>query len=1006
MHLMLALYHKEAGRFVPSQTYFDFMTAGKNLFFCVAKTQLDDPDGKFWIIQPGSDPVEKSFGQVRTITGTDSNTDMYQLGSRLTAAVECDNILAEHPEWASDPRRLKLPVWHEVAGDVSAKFDHISPRIWVGDVHVKNVSNRTTWMGGKRIAEDDLRAAFLEPPFESMQRTGGFSIFCPFGQNKVVLITPPHPGERDEDPDESDIGRVSDFTSETAPSTNSAVDPDAPFLPDLDDMAQEAVSSLDSTTKLHDAYLAIPGSSKQQHKATILRIFSSRFSISESRDRLKRVRGFSRHNDVSSNSSNSDDPIPGEPVVVVQDPAAILVRSNGFTWLAVVSISGITCGTKHVDTLPKRLLGEPNVRARVQIMELVPAKNPPRVGSDEGDWEWSGKFVATAGTSKICEVDGSALQLLDPAVLPGSYSSKDPMLTYHFKSVELVAIAAAMEMRTRSTKKLPEVAFASTFPYRTSSGFACFVCNKDGSSLLQEEGLCTLCPKATLSVRSAYKLVEHMAIHILFDRNPPIDRKLNPCGFCLGTQCSIVLVKNKGGDGATRIDMTKSRCPNLANLGLKTAEKSSDRSPCTQRPFMCPVSPCPDTVWKYNLESHLSTVHPTANLSRFKSHYELAEGEEVALRTISTTKKRSSKKKKINFRISEEHSTEAALGEFSRLPGNSDDEVEADISGSSRSSSPDIDDSPTELRPLSPLNDDELPEPSALLVPSTPPTHLIAPTVTDEPPPMVVDQFEAAADPIPHASDHAPLTTEQDSNTSSGRPKPRRIPKRSANSTESAADDPDPPVTSTDAQQSGQSGSKTRSGRVTKKTKKLIILSDDEDEESRACTSPNCTVLDESPMIACSGPACTFLAHLCCVGIKANDPPTLWFCDDDCRGCPIWYGMSHVCVWDVHGVSHHYIWDIPPAEGGPEKFAWDVPYAVGCPIPVTSRLPSQGSQNGFLGRFGPVPYMVAYIAASTDTIWALRLLPFFSGAYSLPGADVANDRLIQVIDICSTTVFA
>ncbi|KAJ7906531.1 hypothetical protein B0H13DRAFT_2333370 [Mycena leptocephala] len=783
MHLMLALYNKEAGRFVPSQTYFDFMTAGKNLFFCVAKTQLEDPDGKFWIIQPGSDPLEKTFGGVRTITASDSNTDMYQLGSRLTAAMECGNILAEHPEWASDPRRLKLPVWHEVAGDVSAKIDHISPRIWVGDTRVKNVSTRTTWMAGKRAAEADLHAAFLEPPFDSMHKTGGFNIFCPFGENKVVLITPPRPDERDEDPDESDLGRAPDFTSGTAPPTFTAADPDAPFLPDIDDMAQGAVSSLDSAAKVHDAYLAIPGSNKQQHKATILRIFSSRFSISESRDRLKRVRAFSRH-DVSLNSSNSDELIPGEPAVVVQDPAAIFVRSNGFTWLAVVSISGITCGTKHVDTLPKRLLGEPNVRARVQIMELVPAKNTPRVGSEEGDWEWSGKFVTTAGTSKICEVDGSAIQLLDPAVLPASYSSKNAMPTYHFKSVELVAIAAAMEMRTRSTKKLPEVAFGSTFPYRTSAGFACFVCNKDGSSLLQEEGLCTLCPKATLSVKSAYKLVEHMAIHILFDRNPPLDRNLNLCGFCLGTNCSIVLVKSKGGDGAIRIDMKKSRCPNLANLGLVTAAKSTDRSPCTQRPFTCPVSPCADTVWKY------------------KHQYELAEGEEVALRTISTRKTRSSKKKKkVNFRISEEHSTEAALGEFSQLSDDSDEEGEPEISDSSRSSTPDIDDiihSPTQLRPLSP--DDDLPEPSALFVASQPPTHPIAPSCSDEPPAIVVDQVESAADPICHASDPAPMTTGHDSNTSSGRPKPRRIPKRLADSMESAADDPAPLVTSTDAQ--------------------------------------------------------------------------------------------------------------------------------------------------------------------------------------------------------------
>lgn len=155
-----------------------------------------------------------------------------------------------------------------------------------------------------------------------------------------------------------------------------------------------------------------------------------------------------------------------------------------------------------------------------------------------------------------------------------------------------------------------------------------------------------------------------MAIHILFDRTPPIDRTANPCGFCLSTHsfCQIVLVKSKGADGATRIDMAKSRCPNLAKLGLATAAKSTERSPCTNRPLPCLIDPCPYVDWKYNLKSHISKVHPTANLSRYKSQYELAQGEEVALKTISTTKKRRSSKKRIDFKISDEHSTEAALG--------------------------------------------------------------------------------------------------------------------------------------------------------------------------------------------------------------------------------------------------------------------------------------------------------------------------------------------------------
>jgi hypothetical protein len=169
-----------------------------------------------------------------------------------------------------------------------------------------------------------------------------------------------------------------------------------------------------------------------------------------------------------------------------------------------------------------------------------------------------------------------------------------------------------------------------------------------------------------LSIASPAKLVEHMAIHMLFDQSPPIDRSAGPCGFCLSSNsfCTIVMIKGKGSDGAVRIDMTRSRCPNLANLTLSTAAKSSKKNPCTNRPLACPVSPCPDVLWKYGLEAHIRTVHSDANISNYESHYKLAEGEEVELKRISTTKKRKSKKKKqaISFRISPDHSTEAALG--------------------------------------------------------------------------------------------------------------------------------------------------------------------------------------------------------------------------------------------------------------------------------------------------------------------------------------------------------
>jgi hypothetical protein len=78
--------------------------------------------------------------------------------------------------------------------------------------------------------------------------------------------------------------------------------------------------------------------------------------------------------------------------------------------------------------------------------------------------------VSASGASKICEVDGSRLQLLNPAVLPSRSLAKKGIATYHFKSVELVAIAASLELVVRHTKKLPEIAFSTSFPYRTAGG--------------------------------------------------------------------------------------------------------------------------------------------------------------------------------------------------------------------------------------------------------------------------------------------------------------------------------------------------------------------------------------------------------------------------------------------------------------------------------------------------------------------------------------------------------
>jgi hypothetical protein len=135
-HLVLAIYHSDKGEFIPVQTCFDLMSMIKNVYFCVAKTQLDNPAGEFFIILLGTDGLEKVFGKVRTMIGNDTNADQLQLTNRIDGAVKCVNILEEHPEWGGQARRLSVKPLPKDATEISSKYDHINPRSWKGDVRM------------------------------------------------------------------------------------------------------------------------------------------------------------------------------------------------------------------------------------------------------------------------------------------------------------------------------------------------------------------------------------------------------------------------------------------------------------------------------------------------------------------------------------------------------------------------------------------------------------------------------------------------------------------------------------------------------------------------------------------------------------------------------------------------------------------------------------------------------------------------------------------------------
>ncbi len=107
---------------------------------------------------------------------------------------------------------------------------------------------------------------------------------------------------------------------------------------------------------------------------------------------------------------------------------------------------------------------------------------------------------------------------------------------------------------------------------------------------------------------------------------------LEPCGFCLTTDglCTICLYRRHQAD---HIDVKKSQCPHATSISLAKAAATSECSPCTNQPLQCPL--CPEyanAVWKYNLWSHISSTHPTANVMLYEHLWGVSNDECTLMR--------------------------------------------------------------------------------------------------------------------------------------------------------------------------------------------------------------------------------------------------------------------------------------------------------------------------------------------------------------------------------------
>jgi len=406
----------------------------------------------------------KVFGKVRSMVGNDTNADILQLGNRIDGAVQCVNILESHPEWGGEARRLRVGPLQGDAMDISNKYDHLNPRSWKGDVRVNQVVLVGSWNEGRRVAEEELRVGEVDAPFIRMQQEGGYGILCPFGNNKVVLVDGLRSDERDEGEDERDIPAT------IGDDTPAAADDIEGLEPDLDDLAGivEASNLAGENAPAPSPFVSIDPNdptSKKVHKASVLRLYSSPLTITESRDRLKRVRGYSRYDESKLMTIEAPPPSEDDDSLHVQDPAATLVNSDSRHYLAIIQILSIRRDGKDVQSIPGRFISEPNVRFQGQIMKLGLITQGNDHQPDAGDWEWNGSFEARA---VFRDLDGRFIQQINPDRQRASRGRNAGEDTYVFKSSELRAIAAVMYERLYQDRgSFPSAPLSDSFPYRS-----------------------------------------------------------------------------------------------------------------------------------------------------------------------------------------------------------------------------------------------------------------------------------------------------------------------------------------------------------------------------------------------------------------------------------------------------------------------------------------------------------------------------------------------------------
>ncbi|KAF8902265.1 hypothetical protein CPB84DRAFT_1824389 [Gymnopilus junonius] len=643
-HLITALYRMHRLGFLTSALLADSQAIVKSIIFNIVQLQLIDPDINYYILFEGTDRLENVFSHARTQDHA-RNFDILQLAQKLSISAEIDAIFQRYPD---------LDRGHIHRNLVNARgVDHINPKSWLGNVHVRNVNIQQEYLTGVEKANQlmikqfghalgytNFDALFSDPEMDHLHPGG---TYVGFKSSE----------EDEEDEDEEDEGACTGNLLQISAGDNEFEDARDVIDIDADAINTDAEDLNPSIQKEQLHYLTVNG-----HNFYLPTLVKEFLSADKERCQLSTVRGLracgvkiaqSLRGTMDGINSSGDDQ-SSEGHIKAGDLGAVLVHVDHGICMAVIEVlnfrqgsSKINLSSVDIDDLDES--GSKAVSLAIQFLEILPQNETGNETKLDIEWWWSKKYVQIQDSKDktfqmrkfALWIPGIIFHLLAPNVCyDGDDNAEDgdenaPTPTWSLQTSELRETfnCAWNEMDPDSEniveniKSLPEIPITSQLnglPYKLYDSTPQFYLAKDDLPVLLKltkissttKVDCCLCKK-TLPLQN---MRNHVRIHLLKAWYNIVEKGVdkvenNACGWCRlqSTGCE------------THISMSSSKITTMSNckyhykeMKYSKAAEYSDRSPCTNVPIHCALCPIDSNgammmIWKYNLKYHLDTTH-------------------------------------------------------------------------------------------------------------------------------------------------------------------------------------------------------------------------------------------------------------------------------------------------------------------------------------------------------------------------------------------------------------